>query len=198
MWAPLSIKNITFWPDNNVELKDRVPGLTVRAPEGKLVPFTQPFINTGSKDCFGGSGAYATMQDFLKVQHSILANDAKLLKSATVEMMFQPQLSPESKHALNDWLSYSPMAHMMIGEFKPEIECNWGLGGILFMQDDMGKRKQGTLSWGGIANSFWVIDPAAGLALTFGTQVLPPGDKPTEAMISAAELAVYEKAGINL
>ncbi|KAK5123804.1 hypothetical protein LTR85_002440 [Meristemomyces frigidus] len=197
MWEPLGIKSITFWPYENPELKDKVPGLTTRTPEGNLVPFTYPFLNTGSKDCFGGHGAYATMEDFLKVQRSLLANDGKLLKPETVDMMFQPQLSPESAQALSDFMKHSPMAAMMIGEFKPNIECNWGLGGILFMQDDVGKRKRATLSWGGMANPFWLIDREAGLALTFGTQVLPPGDKPTEEMISAVELAVYEKAGVK-
>ena len=38
----------------------------------------------------------------------------------------------------------------------------------------------------------------AGLALTFGTQVLPPGDKGTEEMISAVEIGVYKKAGVAL
>ncbi|KAK4540125.1 hypothetical protein LTR36_009790 [Oleoguttula mirabilis] len=198
MWEPLGIKNISFWPYENPELKDKVPGLTTRTPEGKLVPFNEPFLNTGSKDCFGGHGAYAAMGDFLKVQHSILANDGKLLKPQTVDLMFQPQLSPESAEALEKFMKHSPMAAMIIGEFNPDVECNWGLGGILFMQDDVGKRKKGTLSWGGMSNPFWLIDREAGLALTFGTQVLPPGDKPTEEMISAVELAVYEKAGVKL
>ena len=28
-----------------------------------------------------------------------------------------------------------------------------------------------------VANTFWIIDREADLALAFGTQVLPPGDK---------------------
>ena len=158
MWKPLEIQNITFWPGEKPELNARVPGLTTRTPDGKLVPWTLPFLNTGSKDCFGGHGAYATLSEFLRVQRSILANDGKLLKPETVEMMFQPQLSAESKQGLNHFLRTNPMAAMMIGEFKPEIECDWGLGGILFLQDDVGKRRKGTLSWGGMANCFWTID----------------------------------------
>ncbi|KAK5136658.1 hypothetical protein LTR08_002311 [Meristemomyces frigidus] len=196
MWAPLDITDITFWPDASAGLTARVPGLTTRTAEGTLAPWTLPFLNTYSTDCFGGHGAYASLAAFLKVQHSILANDGKLLKPETVELMFQPQLSAASAQALGDFMRTSPMAAMMIGEFKPDIACDWGLGGVLFLQDDVGKRKKGTLSWGGMANCFWTIDREAGLALTFGTQVLPPGDKGVEGMISAVEVGVYEMAGV--
>lgn len=196
MWEPLGVTEITFWPLDNSNLRSRVPGLTIRTPEGGLAPFSAPFINTGSKDCFGGHGAYATMSDYLKVQRSILSNDGKLLKPSTVDQMFQPQLSTASAQALNEFTSTSPLAAMMVGS-KPKGEVNWGLGGILYMQDDAGKRKKGTLSWGGMTNPFWLIDREAGLALTFGTQVLPPGDAGVEDMISACELAVYEMAGVK-
>lgn len=195
---PLGLKHITFWPYENPELRDKVPQLTTRTPEGQLVPFTSPFLNTGSKDCFGGHGAYGTLSDYLVIQRSILANDGKLLKPETVDSMFQPQLTPESSKALDHLMAHSPMAALFIGEFKPDIPVNWGLGGILLMADDVGKRKKGTLSWGGVANCFWEIDRESGLALTFGTQVLPPGDKPTEEMISAVEVGVYEKAGVKV
>ena len=196
IWAPLGLTSTSFFPYEHEHLKHRVPGLTVRTPEGELAPFDAPFLNTGSKDCFGGHGLYATMSDYLKIQHSILANDGKLLKPQTVDLMFQPQLSTESAQGLKNFMQ-TPMAAMFIGEYKPDIELNWGIGGILFMQDDVGRRKKYTLSWGGMSNPFWLIDREAGLALTFGTQVLPPGDKPTEEMITATELAVYQMAGVK-
>lgn len=143
MWQPLGITTITFFPYQNAALKDRVPGLTMRTPEGKLVPHTAPFLNTGSKDAFGGHGAYATMADYIKVQRSILANNGKLLKPETVDLMFQPQLTPQSTQGLNKILR-GPMAALFIGELKDpnELEMNWGLGGLLFMQDDVGRRKK--------------------------------------------------------
>jgi CubicO group peptidase (beta-lactamase class C family) len=196
IFKPLGIERITFWPYENDKLKDRVPALTTRTPEGKLVLHTEPFINTGTTDCFGGHGAYGTMEDYLKVQRSILANDGKILKPETVEMMFTPQLSPESKKALNEFRA-GPYGAMVIGENDPSIEADWGLGGIIFLQDDQGRRKKGTLNWGGIANCFWIIDREADLALTFGTQVLPPGDKPTSQTITQVEVGVYEMKGVK-
>ncbi|KAK3117900.1 hypothetical protein LTR53_000313 [Teratosphaeriaceae sp. CCFEE 6253] len=196
LFEPLGVTTITFWPDKNPDLKDRVLGLVVRTPNGDLVPNTAPTLNTGSTDCFGGHGGFASMPDYLKVQHSILANDGKLLKPETVEMMFQPQLSAPSQRDLMAFMA-SPMGAYVIGEWKAGLELDWGLGGILLMQDDEGRRKKGTLSWGGMTNPFWAIDREAGLAYTFGTQVLPPGDKGVEGMITAAEYAIYDKAGIK-
>ena len=74
-----------------------------------------PWINAGSTDCFGGHGGFGGMEDYLKVLRSILANDGKLLKPETVELMFQPQLSADSQKGLTEF-RHSPYAAMMIGE----------------------------------------------------------------------------------
>ncbi|KAK0825061.1 hypothetical protein LTR73_007348 [Friedmanniomyces endolithicus] len=196
LFEPLGATSITFWPDRNPALKDRVLGIAVRTAEGKLIANTEPTLNTGSTDCFGGHGGFSSMSDYLLVQHSILANDGKLLKPETVEMMFQPQLQAGSKRDLMAFMA-SPSGAYVIGEWAPGLDLDWGLGGMLVMRDDVGRRKKGTLSWGGMTNPFWLIDREAGLALTFGTQVFPPGDKGVEGMISAAEYGVYEMAGVK-
>ncbi|KAI7213420.1 beta-lactamase family protein [Hortaea werneckii] len=198
MFGLVGVKEITFWPEQNPDLKGKVPQMTTRTSDGSLAPFEGPSINTGMTDCFGGHGAYGTIRDYLKIQHSILANDGKLLKHETVEAMFTPQLSPESAKSLNSFMKTHPMSKMMVGEYNPDVELDWGLGGILFLKDDIGKRKKGTLHWSGMANCFWVIDRDADLAYTFGTQVLPPGDEPTRQMISTFELGIYEKAGVKV
>lgn len=52
------------------------------------------------------------------------------------------------------------------------------------------------MSWGGAANSFWLVDREAGIALTFGTQVVPPGDKGVKEVITVVERGVYAIAGV--
>jgi len=137
------------------------------------------------------------MPDYLEILRSILANDGKLLKPETVEAIFTPQLNQQGKEGLKAFVS-GPMGAFTIGEWKPEVELDWGIGGVLLMQDyGDGRRKKGTLSWGGMANTFWIIDREADLAVAFGTQVLPPGDKGVEEMISAVEWGVYEGKGVK-
>lgn len=147
IFEPLGATSITFFPYENQDLREKIPGMSVRTPDGQLMPYGEPFINAGSKDAFGGHGAFAKMEDYLKVQRSILANDGKLLKPESVEMMFSPQLTPELKQSLKDF-RYTPMAALFIGDNDPAIESDWGIGGILYLQDDVGRRKKGTLNWG--------------------------------------------------
>lgn len=198
MFNLVGVKEITFWPEQSPDLKGKVPQMTTRTSDGNLAPFKGPSINHRMTDCFGGHGAYGTIRDYLKIQHSILANDGKLLKPETLEAMFSPQLSQESAKSLNWFMKNHPMSKMMVGEYNPDVELDWGLAGILFLKDDIGKRKKGTLHWSGMANCFWVIDRDADLAYTFGTQVLPPGDEPTRQMISTFEFGIYEKAGVKV
>lgn len=194
---PLGIKSISFFAHTDEKLKDRIPVLSARGPDGKLVPFPHGNLNLGAEDCFGGHGAYATVEDYLKVQQSILANDGKLLKPESVDIMFTPQLSAESKAALQDFRG-SPLGKMAIGDQDVDVVADWGIGGLLFTQDDkLGRRKKGTLNWGGYANTFWTIDRSADLALSFGTQVLPPGDPQVSKVITAVEIGVYEKADVK-
>lgn len=198
IFVPLGVNTLTFWPYANPELAGRVPQLMTRNAEGKLVEMKGTFINTTSTDCFGGHGAYGVMRDYLEVQRSLLADDQRLLKKETVAMLFQPQLTAEAKASLNYYIKKHPLGEFMVGEYNPDVELDWGLGGIIFLQDDVGKRKRGTLNWGGMANCFWIIDREADLAYTFGTQVLPPGDVPAKQMISAFELGLYERAGVKV
>jgi len=195
IWNPLGIKSISFWPNRNPEMKARLAGMTARNPQdSKLVPYTSPlFGDAESGDCFGGHGAYADLQDYLKILHSILADDEILLKKETAALMFQPQLTKDSKAAQGKIMSNPEMSALFVGDFPTSIEYDWGIGGILIQQDNPGRRKKGTLIWSGLPNLFWFIDREAGLCGVYGTQVVPPGDPLVEETIKAFELGMYEK-----
>lgn len=194
IWDPLGIKNISFWAKQNPDMNARLAGMTTRDPaSGKVVTYTGPFLNDNSKDCFGGHGAYADLTDYLKILHSILADDEKLLKKATTALMFQPQLSKESKAAQKTTMNIPEIAGMFVGDFPTSIDYDWGLGGILVEGDNEGRRKKGTLIWSGLPNLFWFIDRTAGLCGVFGTQVLPNGDPKVEETIKAFEFAMNQK-----
>ena len=196
IFRPLGITSFTFWPYENADLRNKIPQLTTRTPDGQLAAFDQPSLNTGLVDCLGGQGLYGPMLEYREILHSILADDGRLLKPEMRATMFQPQLSAEAKKALRAFVG-TPAGAAFIGEWKREWDVDWGLGGILLMQDGDGRRKKGTLSWGGIANTFWLIDPSADLALAFGTQVIPPGDPGVEEVITIVEKATYRQMGVT-
>ncbi|KAF4549646.1 Acyltransferase-like protein 2 [Elsinoe fawcettii] len=194
MWPQLGVKDFTFFPDQHPDMKQRLAGLTARDDKsGKVVPYPLPFLNDGSKDCFGGHGGYATIEEYIKVLQSILRNDGKLLKKETVDQMFKPQLTPESRAALQQQVGTPEIVSMFIGDFPEPKQYDWGLGGILVEKDNEGRRKQNTLIWSGMPNCFWFIDREAGVCGVFGTQVLPPGDLKVEETIKAFEYDVNER-----
>jgi CubicO group peptidase (beta-lactamase class C family) len=194
IFQPLGITGISFWPETLGAAKERIPELVVRRADGTFGPNTKKTLNTNSTDCFGGHGAYAQLGDYLKVQRSLLANDGVLLKPASVDELFRPQLSAKPLAALNFFRKH--LSTSLVGGINQDIEVSYGLGGMVFLADDVGRRRKGTLSWGGMVNPFWIIDREAGLALTVGFQVLPTGDAGVKEMTSVAERAVYKMAGL--
>ncbi|QKX64809.1 uncharacterized protein TRUGW13939_11985 [Talaromyces rugulosus] len=101
IWAPLGLKRITFWPSHNADMEaDRVRMTIRNEASGGLVLLQKPFLTEGVTECFGGQGAYAEMEDFLKILHSILVDDERLLKKDTTAKMFQSQLNPASRESL--------------------------------------------------------------------------------------------------
>lgn len=196
IWDPLGLESMTFFPSQTKGEEDRVPVLSARGADAQLHPHKGPFINTGVTGCFGGSGMYSTMSDYLKFMCSLLANDGKLLKPKSVDELFKPRLTAIQAKAHKDF-SLSSMGKFFIGEFDwDKYKHGWSYGGLVFLQAyDDGRRRQGAITWGGMANSFWLLDREAGLAITFGTQVIPPGDEGVKGAISLVEKAVYAMAG---
>lgn len=198
IWDPLDIETMTFFPWNrNSEFEARVPMLSVRGPDGKLYPFEEPFITTGATGCFGGSGGYSTMRDYLTFLASLLRNDGKLLRPESVDELFKPQLTSALRQSFKENL-LGPSGAFFIGEFKPKEHVHdWAFGGVVFVEDyGDGRRKAGTLSWGGVANCFWMIDRKAGLTITFGTQLIPPGDAKAKEVITVVEKEINAMAGV--
>ncbi|KIV81332.1 hypothetical protein PV11_03523 [Exophiala sideris] len=172
IWKPLGMTSTGFRPEENEHIRSHLCATTARTSSGELVP-VPPYYSPNPHDDLGGGGLYSSASDYLKVLVSLLKNDGQLLRPETVRKMFEPQLQDENHllvHALN------PTTGAMFRGGVESKAWNFGLGGILNMDDVEGVCKKGTLSWGGLPNLFWWIDPAAGNCGIYASQVLPPGD----------------------
>lgn len=69
---------------------------------------------------------------------------------------------------------------------------DWGLGGLLVMQDLEGWRSKGTMTGGGMPNLTW-IDREAGICGLYASQILPPGDLKSVEMSALFEKTMYER-----
>ncbi|KAH6960081.1 beta-lactamase [Ilyonectria sp. MPI-CAGE-AT-0026] len=201
IFGPLRITDTTFWPGRQPKLNARLASMTVRDSNvqdglGKLLPYSGPSPGGEYVEEFGGQGAYGTLPDFLKILQSLLADDEKLLKKETTAEMFKPQLNCESQKALQETFRSSNRRRFFVGEFPEHVRYDWGLGGLLTMQDvkvnELQWRNKGCMVWSGLPNLFWFLDRKAGLCGVYGTQVLPPGDSGTAEMIAFFDKAIYE------
>lgn len=158
IWTPLGIIDMTFFPSSRPDLAARMSGMTVRDPSGSghVVYYGGPSINHNSREYLGGQGCYGTMPDYLKILHSLLVDDEKLLLRKSTAEFFSPQLSAPAKQFLNGLQDRPEVWGMFVGEFPRHISRDWGLGGILTVEHDAGWRRKGTMIWSGLPNLFWV------------------------------------------
>lgn len=104
---------------------------------------------------FGGAGAYSSAPEYLKILHSLLAEDGKLLLPASIQELFRPQLTTESRKAFEKLLR-DPELNAKLGALPMGVQKDHALGGLVLLEDLPGLPKDGTLLWGGIPNLFWV------------------------------------------
>jgi CubicO group peptidase (beta-lactamase class C family) len=76
--------------------------------------------------------------------------------------------------------------------FFPGADIRWGLGYMMNLQAGPNGRSAGTLSWGGLYNTYYWLDPAKKVAALIMTQILPFADTKTVKLYGQLEAAVYD------
>ena len=157
IWGPLGMENTTFDLDKHEHVARHLVEPAIRdSNTDVLTPGERPSADP-IEDCYGGIGVYSTATDYIKILASLLKNNGKLLRTQTVDEMFRPQLSRESLDAWLEWSQVSGVTRAMTGTDNPKKDIDWGLGGMLTMEDDSDTgAKKGTLAWGGFPNLYWV------------------------------------------
>jgi CubicO group peptidase (beta-lactamase class C family) len=187
IWDVVGAKSITFHQElkpstrkNLVRLMKRGgienPIFTFGGESEKPVEWTDEVIyDNPTEDEYGGAGAIGSAVDFMKIMSSILANDGQLLQPTMVESMFKPQLGKESQQALTFFRDL-PLWKDTFSSLPAGTKVDYGLGGLLILDDTKTGLKKGTMSWSGLPNLLWTIDRETGLAIFYASNVLPFGD----------------------
>jgi CubicO group peptidase (beta-lactamase class C family) len=79
------------------DLKARMLAMSLRDEASGKAVLRQRVVQEPPTDAMGGGGIYATPAEYVRVLHTVLKNDGTLLKRKTVEDMFRPQLSGQSR-----------------------------------------------------------------------------------------------------
>lgn len=159
IFTPLGISDAQFTPVTREDLRERMVDLSPDDIEGLGVAVMGgiPGINKNTKGDFGGQGLFLAGLDYVKVLHSLLANDGKLLKEGTVNDMFEHHLSAEATVGFREGLA-GPLGPMFRNGLSPELKAGFGLGALLTLEDSEGWYGENTLSWGGGMTLSWFID----------------------------------------
>jgi len=159
IFGPLGITDAQFYPVTREDLRSRLVDLNPNDPEaqGRAVLGGGGDMNKITKGDFGGHGLFMTAPDYVKVLHSLLANDGKILKPATVNDMFEHHLSPEATTSHQAAVA-SPMGVFFRVGTEPGSKVGHGLGGLLTLEDVDGWYGERTLTWGGGLTFAWFID----------------------------------------
>ena len=77
------------------------------------------------------------------------------------------------------------------GEFLQGEEKGWSCGLMLNLKDVSGKRKANSGAWAGLGNLYYWIDPTAGKAGIYGTDILPFYDDDCVGIFEKLEKLAY-------
>jgi len=161
-----------------------------RKPDGSLQPTAAndpPWREFWS----GGGGLYSTARDYLIFLQALLHqgrfNGVQLLRPQTVAAMNQNQIGDIAAGVAKTAM---PERSNDIDLF-PGIPCRWGLAYMITTQPGPNGRNAGSLTWGGIFNTYYWLDPQKRIAGLFLTQILPFADGAALRAYGDFEKAVY-------
>ncbi|KAJ5661350.1 beta-lactamase [Penicillium longicatenatum] len=159
IFDPLGITDGQFYPVKREDLRGRLVDLNPDDPDalGRAVLGGGGDMNKRTIGDFGGHGYFLPGADFMKVLHSLLANDGKLLKAATVDNMFQNHLNPQAMAGHQAALASPAGPFFRVGT-DPGMKVGHGLGGLLTLENIDGWYGEHTLTWGGGLTFTWFID----------------------------------------
>ena len=164
--------------DGAVVLQSPQPGLDIAAP-------------------VGGGGLASTASDYARFMRVLLnggaLDGARVLKAETVALMGQNQIGKIGVPALKTALPRSADFN-----FIADGRDKFGLGFLITADQVPGKRSAGSLSWGGINNTYFWVDPSRGIAGVILMQYLPFADPKALALHDAFERAAYRLAATQL
>jgi methyl acetate hydrolase len=174
----------------------REASLHVRQANGTLKPqpLEKPIV---AKVFSGGGGIYSTAPDYLKLLQALLNGGSfagtSLLRPETVALMSTNQIGGLEAGLLK---TTNPALSSDV-DFFPGIHLRWGLGGMINLDPVADGRAAGSLTWAGLFNTYFWIDPVSRIAGVIMMQILPFADARALGVYRQFERGIYRmlKAG---
>jgi methyl acetate hydrolase len=166
-------------------MRPRKAAVHVRQEGGGFKP-TDHELNQTPEVFQGGGALYSTVPDYLKFTHALLMGGAPILKPTTVAEMF--------RNSMDEGVLCRPLKTQIPGRSTDMdfVEgMKWGLSFMINPEAFPGRRSAESLTWGGLANSYYWIDPVKKVTGVWATQLLPFYDSKAVAAFENFESSVY-------
>lgn len=186
---PLGMHHTAFEPED-------VDGdLSVVLQRDEFGGLTQTEFRSAERPAFYGMGQalYGTAPDYMRFLRMVLnggeLEGTRILSPSTFELMTTNQIGdlrvspvPATVPAISDEVN-----------FFPGVEKTWTAAFMRVESDVPEKRRAGSLSWAGVLNSHYWVDPASNVAAVFMTQLLPFCEPRFMSSFGEFESAVYRE-----
>jgi methyl acetate hydrolase len=187
--GPLGMQNTAF--EINAQQRSREARLHVRQADGSLKPKPLEKPTDGPKVFSGGGGIYSTAPDYLTLLQALLnkgsLHGVTILRPETVALMSKNQIGDLEAGIMK---TTSPALSNDV-DFFPGNRLRWGFGSMINLDPVEGGRKAGSLTWAGLYNTYYWIDPASLVAGVIMMQILPFADTRALAVYRQFERGVY-------
>jgi methyl acetate hydrolase len=191
VFRPLGMSDTSYFvPDDK---RDRLVTVNRRHADGTITANSdQP--PTSAFTPHGGGGLSSTALDYSRFVRMLLnggkLDGQRIVSADTVDLMAEdhigtlavPALETANPEYSNDF------------SFIADGRDKWGLGFLITADEVPGKRTAGSLSWGGIYNTYFWVDRFSGIAGAIMMQFLPFADRKALALYDAFERSVYRAA----
>jgi len=189
IFAPLGMRDTDYVISSAQQ--SRLVTVHQRKPDGSLEPTPAP-DPPWREFWSGGGGLYSTGRDYLVFLQILLNqgrfNGAQLLRPETVALMGRNQIGDINAGILKTAM---PQRSNDV-DFFPGIPCKWGLGYMINTEPGPNGRSAGSLTWAGLYNTYYWIDPQKRVAGVILTQILPFADHKAVKLYGEFESAVYD------
>jgi len=171
----------------------RLAALHRRRPDGTMIKEPTQ-IPTTLNTIIGGGGLTSSAADYVRFVRMIL-NDgaldgARMVSAETIAAMSRNQIGAVGVPALKTAMPERSADFSFIADGSDK----WGLGFLIAAAGTPGGPSAGSLSWGGINNTYFWIDRTRGIAGVILMQFLPFADQKALALYDTFKRGIYRLA----
>jgi methyl acetate hydrolase len=182
IFAPLGMVDTQF----GAPVTERLVGMHSRDADGGLRPSSSGRLARPELES-GGGGLYSTAPDYLRFLAALLSGGGPLLRPETVALMGQNQIGALDVTRLE---TFVPAMSNPV-ELFPGMTKKWGYGFLINTAQGHAGRSAGSLTWAGLPNCYYWLDPARQVAGVIMMQVLPFADAGALDVLDRFEAGIY-------